>query len=556
MIQGGPARLLFDGRIDNRAELIERLKLPAEATRLHDSQIVLASYFKWGQDCLSRLLGEFSLAVWDESKRQLLMARDASGARPLFFFSERSEIWFCSDFAALVDEFRPSLNWQFARSYLTETQYCSASQTCYQGLNALSPGSCLLWQRDSPSAFSVRRFWDPKPRAILGSSDPRLWLEELQAILRQAISCRLRRRGKLACHLSGGLDSTLVTAICSTIDAPPLCLSYLPPPPLGPLSDDWAQVAAMQQHFQLECYFTRLELQGTLNYLVEDPHLRDPFASSPYEFQLQQRARNEGVQVILSGWGGDEAISGHGFGFYPELLLSGNWRSLYAELKALSGNSLVRLLFLLGKKAILPWFQHLFTRNHSQIGYPDFLEDAFLERLKLLPGGPKTVGLTGPSISVSQWQSQALINGHLGRRCQAWAQEGANCNLVYRYPLLDQRLVEFALSLPCQAYIRGGQNRWLFRQALRQWAPAQLADFPKLPEPSNAENVAVFMQALSLWGNQIAQSPAPPRSVLDRLQTSKMDFTGTNLANRRPLRRIIDAYRVEQAWNYGSGFPK
>jgi asparagine synthetase B (glutamine-hydrolysing) len=182
---------------------------------------------------------------------------------------------------------------------------------------------------------------------------------------------------------------------------------------------------------------------------------------------------------MLSGWGGDELIAFNGRGFFAEKFLQGQWGLMASELKqraALSGGNVWKgLLISAHQKVLLPllpdrlyfWQKDLFGRLRKRPLYqyptlPPIFDPDFAARLQNAQlDSMKKRGRELPGVRANQLA--LLMNGHLTKRIEGWAQEGAAHRIEYRYPLLDQRVIEFCLSLPPEMFMKKGWKRYLFR---------------------------------------------------------------------------------------------
>ena len=177
-----------------------------------------------------------------------------------------------------------------------------------------------------------------------------------------------------------------------------------------------------------------------------------------HEEVVQRAAAGLGVGVLLSGLGGDEGISFNGYGYYPELLRSGRVRELWRELGARSRWPLAALLAEAALPLVSPGAASVVRRlRRRKLPFrknAPCLHPGFARRVRLLPAeaGP-------PRAGVRAMQLYLLQKGYLSRRMEGWAASGAHHGIEYRYPLLDRRVLEFALGLPPEQYRRGRWSR-------------------------------------------------------------------------------------------------
>ncbi len=195
----------FDGRLDNREELAAQLDLRASDV-LPDGVLAAAAYRRWGLECPGRLLGDFSLVVWDEREGRVFVARDILGVRPLFYRKLNDVWWWASDQRALVALKPPAINESYVGEHLS-SRITSIDETIYQDICRLPMAHALVM-----TGTTVRRwrYWRPDPDARLEYRDRRDYEWHFRTLLKDAVRARLRVHGRTALMLSGGIDSSSV----------------------------------------------------------------------------------------------------------------------------------------------------------------------------------------------------------------------------------------------------------------------------------------------------------------------------------------------------------
>ena len=478
-----------DARLDNREQLFDALAIRGQERTMPDSQLIVRAYQKWGTDCPSRLLGDFAFAIWDERRRQLFVARDILGIKPFYYHYHHAtskHFIFASEIEAVLSapNVPRSLDYSFlAAHFKHHGGYAHPELTYWQDVRTLKPAHAATV---SEAGINTWAYWEPTQVPDLRLTSDEEYSEMLLDLLKQAVACRLRSAYPIGSHLSGGLDSSTVTALVAQqlrqVGKSLVAFSWSPPPsPEEDISqDERALVKAVAEKEGLEYYFTPTTVYDVAEYRLR----RADQAKAGYyrEEVVRQRCASKEIRVMLSGWGGDELIAFNGRGFFAEKFLQGQWGLMTSELKqrtTLSNENVLKgLLISAHQKVLLPllpdrlyfWQEALFGRLKKRPRYhyptlppifdPDFaahLQNAQLDsdrvqkkRLRERPG-------------VRANQLALLMNGHLTRRIEGWAHEGAAHKIEYRYPLLDQRVIEFCLSLPPEMFMKTGWKRYLFR---------------------------------------------------------------------------------------------
>src|SRR3990167_4554605 len=210
-------QLLYDGRLDNRAALAQQLNLPLNA-KTTDEFLILNAYLKYQDTIANHLLGDFAMAIYDSAKQQLFLTRDHMGIRPLFIANTDDHIAFASNQKALLC--LPWVNHHLNEQWIADTLCITkvdAHTTPYLGIESLPPAHSLHIQTGQ---FKQSQYWQLNPHTVLADKSDEEYITEFQALLFEAIPCRLRNYGETASELSGGLDSTSVTSIAATLLQP------------------------------------------------------------------------------------------------------------------------------------------------------------------------------------------------------------------------------------------------------------------------------------------------------------------------------------------------
>ena len=526
--------LTADARIDDRDGLCEALGIPhSERTAASDGDLILAAYARWGRECPNHLLGDYAFAVWDTRKRTLFCARDHIGARPFYYALSPHGFIFASTVEAVLaaPAVSDELDENVVATYLSRLFLNSTTRTFYKMVRRLPPGHALTVAAvpDAHSPARLERYWRPErtPKARPGGDDE--YAAEFLDLYSCAVKDRLRG-GPVGVHLSGGLDSSS-TAVLTARELrrrglpPPPAFSWLPPlgaaPPKATHAPEYALIDTVCTREGLRVHHCQtLCPDDWLAWFRQDGTY---LHNSPLETAVQHRATQLGVRVLLTGLGGDEGVSFCGTGYYAHLLLCGRWGKLAAACRAREGN---RIRFL---AAIVLHLMHprlpgnLAEYQRSGIPGGWLISPTFARRARPLPQR------TCRDTSVRRVQLRFLQDGGLSHRLDAYAADGFRQGTEYRHPLLDRRLLEFALSLPPEQFRRGRVNRWLMRYALRSVLPAEICWRQNKSDPARSEPMmASFVRAAPVLRREIATASPLTRAryvdvprLLDRLEKSR-----------------------------------
>jgi len=463
--------VVADARIDARDDLASALGLSKDVARAATSAgLILAAWRKWDEDCPAHLLGDYAFAIWDDRQKRLFCARDPLGVRPFFYFQARG-CWFMSSSQGLL------LRHPWAPDTLDERGIAQAlltrapgpaDRTLIAGLHRLPPAHSLTI---TEGTSKTRRYWRPERSAAVRLANDEAYAERLRELMQMAVADRLEgSEGGLGTHVSGGLDSSSVAAIAVELcraqgRSLPVGFAWAPSDPAAAPDDDAHWIAAMAAHLGIAVETPAFDPDALVQALRNDAATGACGQFIVHEHAVQRAARERGVRVILSGWGGDEAISCSGVGHVAGMLRSGQWRQMLRERP--EGASTARFILAQGVMPTVTSWRRAWV---SPLARPHAIEYSFIAADFLAAVKPYPIRTVRHG-SVRQVQLDRLFHGHITQRIENWAESGAAHGVEYRYPLLDRRILEFAYGLPDTQYRRGPVTRLVMRNALRGLVP-------------------------------------------------------------------------------------
>jgi asparagine synthase (glutamine-hydrolysing) len=477
------AAIAADVRLDDAETL--RAAVPA-APRQEDA-LFLAALDHFGTAGLHQLLGDFAFACWKKNEQRLVCGRDVFGVRPLSYVYQPGKLFaFASLPQALygagiiekkIDE--EALARWFARGR-------QADDSLLSGIKRLPPAHFLEVSR---GGISITRYWQ-LDRASIGARrcSAEEAARELRRLVERAVCSRLPNNGATAAHLSGGLDSSCVAVLAarqlreqgrtlhtySFVDRQRNDVNF---------ADESEFVdAVLQQEGDLAWTPIRPPVRlSMLNGRLEADNVIGLGPEQP-ENAICEDAEAHGVSVVLSGWGGDEAASFGGKGALTEQLLSGRWRKLAREVSALGRATGVPQIKIWRDGVLSPFWRAALPAPLLALAdriapkrrpFRDKLAQLLTPTARAhLVHNPTAAYKTAPSARENRWRLST--GAHISERTEAWAQIGAGHGLAFAFPLLDRRVVEFALSLPSELFVRDGYDRRPFRDAMVDVLPPKV----------------------------------------------------------------------------------
>ncbi len=501
--------LIYNGEIYNHQDL--RRELEEEnggfEWRGHsDTETLLAGLRHWGVErCLQKLNGMFAFALWDNAERQLFLARDRMGEKPLYYGRNGNAFLFGSELKALAahPEWQGKVNRDALALYMRHN-YIPAPWSIYQGIVKLRPAHFVVIRDDGREVGESRCYWDLGAVAEQGVADAgrdaNTLIGELDTLLRNAIRRRMMADVPLGAFLSGGYDSTIVAAFMQAQSEQPVKTFSIG---FHEAAYNEAQHArAVADHLgteHTELYVTPAEAMAVIPKL---PTIYDePFSDSSQipTYLVSQLARQH-VTVSLSGDGGDELFCGYnryvlGYDIWRKLrLLSppirralavilqrGPWhifdtlqRLLPQRMRVSNlADRLPKLAEVLDHADGESFYRFLVShaKQPDQLVLGSTEPETILSRSELLPSLP---GLREQMMYLDMMTY--LPDDILTKVDRA----SMAVSLEARVPLLDHRIVEFAWNVPTEFKCRNGQSKWLLRQVLYRYVPRELMERPKM----------------------------------------------------------------------------
>ncbi|MDP1738019.1 MAG: asparagine synthase-related protein [Caulobacter sp.] len=529
---------VFDGRIDNLPDLKRQLAGP-DLPDADPAAIVLLAYDRWGDGFCDQIVGDYACAVWDGPRRRLVMAVDPTGARPLFYWLGGDEILFASEPRGLLadSEVPRALDEQRMARWLSHLP-ADPQSSLYKDIRAVPPGHSVIWDG---GATRLERWWRPENLPALRFTDSRDYEAALLAALEQAVACRIDTDERVGAHLSGGLDSSAVTAIAARqlaaqgrrLTAFTAAPDHAFSPRRGVFGDEWGHAAAMAALYPNIDHVRASNNDSGLLEAVEyrqsglDCPVLNP-SNAVWMNAIDRQARDRGVKVMLTGLMGNMTISYDGGELLAARLLKGDLpgaaRTALANRRGGQG-----WLGVLGEVAdtVLPIPVRRRLRaalNHGEPALSDFsaVNPALLEEVGL---DEAALSMGGNLRNLARGDSRALrlaVFGRTGAR-GLWA---AATRRLYgvdtRDPTSDRRLVELCLTIPDEQFRLDGMPRSLIRRTMAGLVPDVI-----LTERRKGRQAADWWTGFDAARGQIASevsrlanSTTASRAIdMDRLQT-------------------------------------
>jgi asparagine synthase (glutamine-hydrolysing) len=489
--EDGTVWIVFNGEIYNYRHLRRQLESRGHHLRTaSDTETIVHLYEDYGPRCVDHLRGMFAFAIWDARRRQVLLARDRLGIKPLYYAERDGELLFASELKPLLQlpDVDRTLSWE-AVGHLFSFLATPPHQSIVRGIAKLEPARIAVAGPGRP--VRVERYWDVHFDPDENATEETL-VERLRAQLHDAVTSHQISDVPVGAFLSGGIDSSAVVAMMAKPAAGRLKTFSIGFAESG--FDELAHARAIASQFGTDHY--DLILRPDVVQLVEDLtwYLDEPFGdTSAIPTFVVAKLAAEHVKVVLSGDGGDELFAG-----YDKYVVEGRER-MYDQLpsavkKAARAVGSVMPHGMRGRR---------FLRHLGLRGWDRYLDASMLfhdDEMSCLFRGEALEQVLGAAAPADGRRSGRDATGAEFSRHNDWLSTLQYRDLNHylpldiltkvdrmtmahsieaRPPLLDHHLVEFAATVPAQFRLRNGTTKYLFKRAMRGLLPDAIIDRPK-----------------------------------------------------------------------------
>jgi asparagine synthase (glutamine-hydrolysing) len=486
--EDGAVTIVFNGEIYNYRELQTLLQARGHRFATNsDTETIVHAYEEFGTSCLNHLRGMFAFAIWDDGEKKLFIARDRVGKKPLYYSVTRSgTLVFGSELKSLLEhpdvtrEINPrALDAYFSLGYVPDPI------SIFANIEKLPPGHHLTF---SCGRLTIERYWDFSYESNGNGHSPSDYLDELRALLDEAVKLRLVSDVPLGAFLSGGIDSSTVVALMARhMDQPVKTFS------IGFNEDSYnelkyARLTAKKLGTEHHEFLVTPDICDVVDQLTW--HFDEPFAdSSAIPTYVVSKLAREHVKVVLTGDGGDELFAGysryvterqrHKFDFVPRIVREGVMDPLSRRMphgawgrNYLHNVSLDPIARYLDNVSVFTSLNKssLYTSDFSdQLRDMSHLNSYFRE----LSGNVKTDARLDSLLYID---SKTYLPGDILTKVDRMSMA---VSLEARVPLLDHKLIEFVTRIPASMKMAGLETKHLFKRAVADLVPAEVLNRPK-----------------------------------------------------------------------------
>ncbi len=489
--------IVYNGEVYNHADYRNELTAKGyEFQNRSDTETILQLYKEYGRDCVDHLRGMFAFAIWDKSKHELFLARDRFGVKPLYYVHDNDgNLFFASEIKALLEigAVKPDVNFNALPDQFAN-HGTSGDETLFQGVKRLLPGHTLTWCN---GRIDIREFWDLSFEPKHEDRSDAEYIEEWRDLFRQSVKLRLMADVPLGMFLSGGIDSSSIAAMMSTMVNEPIKTFSVGFREREANELDYARLVAKKfgtDHHEIT--ITPEQFFETLPNLVW--HEDEPIgfvASVPLYFV--SKLAQQHVKVVLTGEGADETLAG--YGRYQKAMTLLNYGEKYESITPSFLRDAVR-----GGVATLPGALNR-KLNRTFLSRETDIESLFFDNFAVFPQAMQKslfkretrekFQSKNPYVGQNSWLDKCDADDMLDKLLYADTktylhellmkqdQMSMAASIESRVPFLDHKLVEFTARMPREMKMRGGTTKWILREAMKGILPAEILNRPKMGFP-------------------------------------------------------------------------
>ncbi len=457
--------LVYNGEIYNYQELKIELSSQYQFRTNTDSEVIFAAYLLWGKECLHRFNGMWAFCLYDRVKREVFIARDRFGIKPLYYYNSDKCFVFSSEIPAVLasGEINVTINNQAVFDYLVFNRTDQTTATFYDGINRLEHGSCITV---TDNGIKEEKWYNLKEHI----GNPFKSAEEYRDMFQDAIKLRLRSDVPVGVCLSGGLDSSSIVSVISRQFGLSQVHTFSAVYGEGNHADESSFIKQLSP-FLMNMHYIKPDALSLFSHKeIFAKAMGEPIPSTtPFaQFKVMELASKH-VTVTLDGQGADEELAGYHyfFGFYYKELLN-----------------LMKIGLLL--KEIWAYYDN----HRSLYGLKSFIFTLLPEKFKTI-GRVLEKGYVGKEFAHAYANSNRVSENIYGSKnlneslydhfehklehLLKWEDRNSmNFSLEGRVPFLDYRLVQSSLALPSNLLIKNGMTKYILRQAMKGILPEKI----------------------------------------------------------------------------------
>lgn len=489
--------IVYNGEVYNHSESRPELIARGHNFTTHsDTETILHLYQAYGRDCVEHLRGMFAFAVWDKAKKELFIARDRFGVKPLYYVhAADGSLYFASEIKALLEAgaISPEVNFNALPDQLAN-HGTSGDETLFRGVKRLLPGHTMTWK---DGKLSIREYWDLEFEPKHEPRSDTEYIEEWRGLFEESVRLRLMADVPLGMFLSGGIDSSAIAAMMShDVDEPIKTFSVGFSEREANELEYARLVARTFNTDHHEITVTPDEFFNALPNLVWHEDEPIGFVASVPLYFVSNLAQQH-VKVVLTGEGSDEMMAGYGRYAKALMLLE------YGEKYETFTPSFIRDAVRGGVATLPPGVGRKLGRTF--LSREADIENLFFDNFAVFPKAMQKdlfnretrerFENADPFAGQNKWLDKtdaedvldkllyADTKTYLHELLMKQDQMSMAASIESRVPFLDHKLAEFTARMPREMKLRGSTTKWILREAMKGVLPTEILERPKMGFP-------------------------------------------------------------------------
>ncbi|MBK9590714.1 MAG: asparagine synthase (glutamine-hydrolyzing) [Crocinitomicaceae bacterium] len=514
--------ITFNGEIYNYLEIREDLRLLGYVfTSNSDTEVILAAYAQWGEECVSRFNGMWAFAIFDKQKNILFCSRDRFGVKPFYFTVADSSFIFGSEIKQIISVTNKSvLNEKIALDYLIVGMEEHTNQTFFADILKLQPSHNLIYDLTTHH-FEIEQYYQIEKSTLISNLNEQDSVDKYGAEFRRSILLRLRSDVKVGACLSGGLDSSSVAAIGGEIYKKTANQKFIAIHAKSSEKDTDESLLAKEvaDFCDLDLHIVEPNANDFKSNLDEVIYTQEEPFGSPSVFMqyfVLQKARSMNCIVMLDGQGGDETLLGYEK-YYPAYLMSLKGIAKWKGFMNASKNSK------LSRKEVLAYFFY-FTRYKLRLKRLKKRHAYFKASVLNSYESAELRELAKSYLDISMLQKVEITKTQLPHLLKYEDKNSMRNSVETRLPFLDFQTLETAFSIKSEFKIRQGWTKYVLRKAVEKKLPEAIV-WRKNKLGFNAPEKTWLKNLTREIHDEIQTSPALAKFIdLEKLNLEKIDL--------------------------------
>ncbi len=470
--------IVFNGEIYNYPEIKKELQdLNHNFYSNSDTEVVLKAYIQWGEKALQKFNGMFAFAIFDINTKNIFIARDRIGIKPLYFFKNNNTFIFGSTIKSIIDSnlYKPEINWEGLWQNFTFSM-AQRPNTCFLNIVGLEPGHFLNLNITSGKLIKTKYWYIPTNTQDFSLTEKKA-ANFLEEALYKSIKYRLKADVEVGAFMSGGIDSTTISAIASKIQ-PDIKVFTLGFKNKYTDYDEINQAKATAKINNLNHiihYESPNTVLNNINTIVTG--YEEPYHHLPANYVMSKAVAQHQVKVVLNGLGGDELFAG--YHFYSKLkkwLLLKRFNKIVQALPQNINPRIDVAKKLVSYKNIAQYYTHFRSTFYDADNINLFKNHQYNSLNTLENLYPNNNKFTDNIEALSYYDLKSYIGNHQTRTVDQFTM---NFSIEGRFPFLDHELIELAFKIPSKYKIKNGVQKYILKEVAKKYIAPSCFNMPK-----------------------------------------------------------------------------